>query len=306
MNNPLNELSAVYNQSIAEGCGCDKKKKEKEEKPMEEGLAPGDVDQKVGAVTAIPKNEREAAKARLLAKAKAKRDAKLKEEEEKGKIGGGNLKKLATKATKRVDADVDGDVDTDDMKSSEMGEYLPSPDGKKKVKTKARFESYSSWRTDLREIVGNPADAENTEQPSPKKQEDSTKEIKEKNIKNKIKINPPQGVTEGFEKLGGVVVEMYEIEEEETPEEKKKREMRQKTKDHDDKMAGKVSEQMSVKDQMKISQEFNRKSPEEKKAFYKKALSSIKKGTPKKDTRTDAQKMTDATGPRPGSHYRGD
>ena len=187
-----------------------------------------------------------------------------------------------------------------------MGEYLPSPDGKKKVKTKARFESYSSWRTDLREIVGNPADAENTEQPSPKKQEDSTKEIKEKNIKNKIKINPPQGVTEGFEKLGGVVVEMYEIEEEETPEEKKKREMRQKTKDHDDKMAGKVSEQMSVKDQMKISQEFNRKSPEEKKAFYKKALSSIKKGTPKKDTRTDAQKMTDATGPRPGSHYRGD
>ena len=25
-----------------------------------------------------------------------------------------------------------------------------------------------------------------------------------------------------------------------------------------------------------------------------------------KDTRTDAQKMTDATGPRPGSNYRGD
>ena len=27
MNNPLNELSAVYQQSIAEGCGCDEKKK---------------------------------------------------------------------------------------------------------------------------------------------------------------------------------------------------------------------------------------------------------------------------------------
>ena len=27
---------------------------------------------------------------------------------------------------------------------------------------------------------------------------------------------------------------------------------------------------------------------------------------PPKDTRTDAQKMTDATGPRPGSRYRGD
>ena len=43
-----------------------------------EGYAPGDVDQKVGAVTAIPKSEQDAAKARLLAKAKAKR-AKLKE-----------------------------------------------------------------------------------------------------------------------------------------------------------------------------------------------------------------------------------
>ena len=44
-----------------------------------EGYAPGDVDQKVGAVTAIPKKEQDAAKSRLLAKAKAKR-AKLKED----------------------------------------------------------------------------------------------------------------------------------------------------------------------------------------------------------------------------------
>ena len=43
-----------------------------------EGYAPGDVDQKVGAVTAIPKSEQDAARARILAKAKAKR-AKLKE-----------------------------------------------------------------------------------------------------------------------------------------------------------------------------------------------------------------------------------
>ena len=39
-----------------------------------EGYAPGDVDQKVGAVTAIPKDEQDAAKARLLAKTKAKRE----------------------------------------------------------------------------------------------------------------------------------------------------------------------------------------------------------------------------------------
>ena len=37
-----------------------------------EGYAPGDVDQKVGAVTAIPKSEQDAAKARILAKTKAK------------------------------------------------------------------------------------------------------------------------------------------------------------------------------------------------------------------------------------------
>jgi len=37
-----------------------------------EGYAPGDVDQKVGAVTTIPKSEQDAAKARILAKTKAK------------------------------------------------------------------------------------------------------------------------------------------------------------------------------------------------------------------------------------------
>ena len=35
-------------------------------------------------------------------------------------------------------------------------------------------------------------------------------------------------------------------------------------------------------------------------------MGNVKKVAPQKDTRTDAQKMTDATGPRPGSRYRGD
>ncbi len=48
-------------------------------KPMGEGYAPGDVDQKVGAVTAIPKKDRDAARDRLLAKAKAKREKMKKE-----------------------------------------------------------------------------------------------------------------------------------------------------------------------------------------------------------------------------------
>ena len=115
-----------------------------------EGYDVGDIDQKVGAVTPIPKDEIEAAKQRLLAKTKAKRE-KIKEEKEESKIGGGNLKKLTAKAVKRIDADVDGDVDTDDMKSSEMGEFIPSPDGKKRIKTKVRFEGASDWRNELEE-----------------------------------------------------------------------------------------------------------------------------------------------------------
>ena len=69
---------------------------------------------------------------------------------EEKQIGGGNLKKLAGKATKRIDADTDGDVDTKDMSSSETGEFIPSPCGKKKLKPKVRFEQ-SDWRSDLGE-----------------------------------------------------------------------------------------------------------------------------------------------------------
>jgi len=390
MNNPLNELSAVYNQSIA---GDDKKKeKVKAEmipqgdtpvggdgarpgknrkayvEPMSyEGYAPGDVDQKVGAVTAIPKDEREAAKARLLAKAKAKREA--------------------------------------------MKEHV-------------------SWRDDLHEYVGSVADNNNVVKTSPKKDTEAAKEIKEKNVKNKIKINPPQGVTEGFEQLGGVVVEMYELTEkidlkkadmgevikdfrksdapqfkgksdkkiqkmaiaakleadeaydmsnapsikdakpikkvnvkydskmkmmapqinkEETEEEKKKREMLAKTKEHDDKHDGKLAEQsgggldklgpraegkrkekgrskpqairqskarlaalkkrlqveeMSVKDQMAFSREYNRK---RKEGLLPKRPAA--KPVANTDNRSSAEKMADAyASPRkgPGGATRAD
>ena len=68
----------------------------------------------------------------------------------------------------------------------------------------------------------------------------------------------------------------------------------------------KMKEELSVDDQMKISQKYNRMTPEQKKAANKKAMGNFVKVVPKKDTRTDAQKMTDATGPRPGSRYRGD
>ena len=128
---------------------------------------------------------------------------------------------------------------------------------------------------------------------------------------------------------------------EETEEEKKKREMLEKTKEHDDKQSGKIAEgralagvlstirakngmgtvtakgadklqakkektmgeEMSIKDQMKISREAakNRNpNPDHRK------INAMKASKQKKDNRTDSQKMTDATGPRPGSNYRGD
>ena len=74
----------------------------------------------------------------------------VKKEEVESKIGGGNLKKLSGKAVKRVDADVDGDVDTKDMKSQETGEFVPSTTGKK-LKPKVRFEEFSDWREELGE-----------------------------------------------------------------------------------------------------------------------------------------------------------
>ena len=67
-----------------------------------------------------------------------------------------------------------------------------------------------------------------------------------------------------------------------------------------------TKEGLSIDDQMKISRDYNIMSPEENKSSNKKAMGNVKKVAPKKDTRTDAQKMTDATGPRPGSRYRGD
>ena len=67
-----------------------------------------------------------------------------------------------------------------------------------------------------------------------------------------------------------------------------------------------MTEGLSVDDQMKISRDYNRMSPEDRKAANQKVMGKVKKMTRVKDTRTDAQKMTDATGPRPGSRYRGD
>ena len=45
----------------------------------------------------------------------------------------GNLKKLVSKAVKRIDTDVDGDVEHNDQHKGEYGEFLPTPFGKFKT-----------------------------------------------------------------------------------------------------------------------------------------------------------------------------
>ena len=77
--NPLNDISKVYLESVAESA------------------VPGKPAEKLGAVTAIPKSEQEAAKDRLLAKTKAKRE-KMKE---------------ALDPVGKEDSDIDNDGDVD-------------------------------------------------------------------------------------------------------------------------------------------------------------------------------------------------
>lgn len=77
---------------------------------------------------------------------------KIEEKKEESKVGGGNLKTLTKKAVKRIDYDVDGDVDPNDKvekKTGDYGEELPTPFGK--FKTKIKKEEFSDWRDELDE-----------------------------------------------------------------------------------------------------------------------------------------------------------
>ncbi len=69
---------------------------------------------------------------------------------------------------------------------------------------KVKKEGFSNWRSEIREI--NDAD--------PVTEKEAEKKVKEKNVKNKITINPVQGQVESVAKsLGGQVLELYEVKE---------------------------------------------------------------------------------------------
>jgi hypothetical protein len=88
------------------------------------------------------------------------------------------------------------------------------------VKQKLGLSEHSSWRTDfeLREIADIPSS-------QPKKDTEMDKEVKEKKVKNKVVINPP--MQEAFETLGGTILEVVEVEEQQvSPEQKKQLQMK--------------------------------------------------------------------------------
>ena len=161
--NPLNDISKVYLEQVAESA------------------VPGKPAEKLGAVTAIPKSEQEAARERILAKTKAKREA---------------MKTEALDPVGQEDADIDNDGDTDKTdkylhnRRKAIGKAI-AKNRKKDVK-----EGFSNWRQDLAEVM---TDTE------------SEIKIKEKEVNNKIKINPKLG--ESVEEIGGVILEMVEIDE---------------------------------------------------------------------------------------------
>jgi hypothetical protein len=95
------------------------------------------------------------------------------------------------------DADIDNDGDTD--KSDKYLHNRRKAVGKA-IKKKNVKEGFSDWRQDLSEVIGDVK----------KNNKSEDVKITEKQITNKIKINPSLG--EAVEELGGTLLEMVEIE----------------------------------------------------------------------------------------------
>jgi len=172
----LNDISKVYLEQIAESC------------------VPGKPAEKVGALTNIdiPQNERDAARARLLAKTKAKRE-KVKEEVvdeakkakrwwdddgdgigyEKGEVSGKfkkkkNVKEAAHASKSEMHSphevpskNLKQHTDENDKAKGELGEFIPGVGNKRlysTTKTTTAKESFSNWRQDLSEVMSDDID----------------------------------------------------------------------------------------------------------------------------------------------------
>ena len=110
-----------------------------------------------------------------------------------------DLKKAVAKAVKRVDTNVSGDVNKKDKSMGEFGEFIPSPDGKKKVVTKiaAVKEEFSNWREDL----------------NSSEEDQNVDIIKEmpRGKKNKVKFNPEVAIENLVTEKGGEILEVKEV-----------------------------------------------------------------------------------------------
>jgi hypothetical protein len=186
-----------------------------------ESAVPGKPAEKLGAVSAIPQDEREAARQRVLAKAAAIRakkgitqealDPVGKEDADVDNDGKKNTKKdeyllnrrkaiSQSIATQKEAKEVKRWWDDDgDGKGYEEGEVS----GKFKKKKKAVKEGFSNWREDLVEVIGEVKTKNKSETPK----------IVEKQINNKVNINPKLDLGETVEELGGTLIEMVEIDE---------------------------------------------------------------------------------------------
>ena len=199
----LNDISKVYLEQVSESA------------------VPGKPAERLGAVTAIPKSEQEAARERILAKTAAKR-AKMKEaldpvgqedadidndgdtdksdkylHNRRKAIGKAIAKKKGMKESSHYDPMEDPDFDHDEAEENRGVSGKNNPKGGKALgkKKKGMKEGFSNWRQDLAEVMTDTEDQ---------------KEIKEKKISNKVKINPTLG--EAVEEIGGTLLEMIEIE----------------------------------------------------------------------------------------------
>ena len=101
-------------------------------------------------------------------------------------------------------SDINKKEQEDDVKrwqqeESECGQNTRQQSPFKKKKVKAYKEAFSNWRKDLREVTSDAEAVEVDDQP----------EIKEKKVKNKIKINPE--FKEAVKQMGGELLEVKEV-----------------------------------------------------------------------------------------------